>query len=583
MHNNKWAERGVITVLVAGMLLGMLSLGTLVLEMGRYTAGKTQLSAAADSAASSMIASFDPALYERYGLLSIDKDKFTAERVIEYLKFNSDLSAGYQSNKISTLYSLEGVEFSGLYNLTYPALLKRQLLSQAKYRIVPENNTINLYNIRQILDELADKCNSVENEMLRIQNRGNNPQPGGDSTVQMALAALLKTFCPEGSSVQVNKAFDVVLSNASVALLPGTTGTVESFDTTADQEKIANTVLDAIDEIGENITAYDAYTAYEETDVSNNDFENLRGFSAYVDKYHNGTIQVGQNDGTFSAPKALAQKVSQITAGIRAGIATLTPGWEENLLLNTYLSNFFSNRTRRAVSYMGPLETQDFAAGADNLTFYSACTEYLLGGSADEQENQKAAMQVMMSIRMIYNLYLIMNQSSYQPENPWSVSTHLTWAYYETVADLWLQSLYDISVPLNKERPIIPMNDPSKVVAAFASGDFAEGMNKLGWYNGTTFEIPGEKFYYTDSLALSLWFVPNSVKLLRTADLIQLEMRYKEQHLDGGVASFLMSEQNTYCRISVTAKLKSMLPIIPLGGTDSIDSIPFQTIRYAGY
>ena len=172
---------------------------------------------------------------------------------------------------------------------------------------------------------------------------------------------------------------------------------------------------------------------------------------------------------------------------------------------------------------------------------------------------------------------------SYQAQDAWSVSTHLTWAYYETIADLWLQSLYNISVPLNKEMPIIPMNDPARVAEAFAAGDFAEAMNKLGWYNGTTFEIPGEEFYYTDSLALALWFVPNSHKLLRTADLIQLEMRYKEQYLDGGVASFLMREQNTYCRISATAKLNSTLPILSLGGTDSIDSVSFQTIRYAGY
>ena len=137
-------SNGVITVLVSLLLVGILSLGTVVLEAGRFQAAKTQLAEANASAATSMIAAYDSDLYARYGLLAIDTERFTSERCMEYLNFNSDLSIGYKGNRVSRMYTIESVELEGMYNLTYPSVLKRQILSRAKYHVIPQDYELNV-------------------------------------------------------------------------------------------------------------------------------------------------------------------------------------------------------------------------------------------------------------------------------------------------------------------------------------------------------------------------------------------------------------------------------------------------------
>ena len=113
-------------------------------------------------------------------------------------------------------------------------------------------------------------------------------------------------------------------------------------------------------------------------------------------------------------------------------------------------------------------------------------------------------------------------------------------------------------------------------------------MKLLGIFDETKtedqFHVSGADSYsYRDSLALALWFVPNSTKMMRTADLIQLEMRYREQYVELKGATFLMSEQNTYCRIKCQAKLNAILPILSLGENSGINGISFTSIKYVGY
>ena len=67
------------------------------------------------------------------------------------------------------------------------------------------------------------------------------------------------------------------------------------------------------------------------------------------------------------------------------------------------------------------------------------------------------------------------------------------------------------------------------------------------------------------------------------ADLIQLEMRYIEQHVEHTDAEFLMSEQNTFCRVKCTGTLKPVLPIISLGTKSMSDGLSFRSIEYVGY
>ena len=118
MHRRNNSQ-GVITVLVSLLLVGILSLGTLVLEAGRFQAAKTQLAEASGSASTSMIAAYDSELFARYGLLAIDTERFTTERCMDYLNFNSDLSVGYKGNKVSRMYTIDSVEVEGMYTLQY--------------------------------------------------------------------------------------------------------------------------------------------------------------------------------------------------------------------------------------------------------------------------------------------------------------------------------------------------------------------------------------------------------------------------------------------------------------------------------
>jgi len=131
---------------------------------------------------------------------------------------------------------------------------------------------------------------------------------------------------------------------------------------------------------------------------------------------------------------------------------------------------------------------------------------------------------------------------------------------------------------------ILNPNNCASVKNAFSGGSLVSAMSSLGIYNGSDFIVNGsDEFSYRDSLALALWFVPNSEKMMHIADLIQLEMRYEQQYVEHNTARFLMSEQNTFCRVKCTAKLNSILPIVSLGSNSGIHGITFKSIKYAGY
>ena len=589
MRTGKNQERGVITVLVAGLLLCSLSIGTLVIELGRYAAAKTQLSAAADSAATSMIAAYDETLYERYGIMAIDQNSFTTTRCEDYLLFNSDLNSMYSSNNLSTLYSIKSTELTGLYNLTYPAVLKRQILSRAKFHVDPTAVALNTDTAEPFFADLLSKCEYVAGKMDVLLSTGNTTAADTRNQEEVqAVEALMMTFNNSidhgSSSVITNEDYDMVLSDGTVFLLPSSTGTVQSPSMQADQEMISNTVLDAIDETGVDISSFGTVTAYTETDISLRCMEDMKALAAYLDASFAGTSCDDQFTGSYAPGRVIAQYVRDLAKSLPAAWNVLQTDVEQNMLLNAYITNYFSNKTRSADAYMAPYTGQSFSAQADNTTFYAACAEYILGGSASETENQEEAYRCLLAIRMIYNLYMLMAQGSYNAADPWSVSTCFAWAFYESCADVWLQSQYNIAVPFNKGQPLLPLNEPEKIIQAFEAHDFADAMYKLGWYDGTKFVLPGGTAYtYTDCVSLAMWFVPNSTKLQRVADLIQLEMRYRQQYVDGGQATFLMSEQNTYCRVGVTANLRAMLPIISLGSSGTIQGTAFQAIRYAGY
>lgn len=571
-------SNGVITVLVSLLLVGILSLGTVVLEAGRFQAAKTQLAEASASASTSMIAAYDSDLYARYGLLAIDTERFTSERCMDYLNFNSDLSVGYKGNRVSRMYTIESVELEGMYNLTYPSVLKRQILSRAKYHVIPQDYALNIYTMNAFFSDFQNKCQYVSDKITSVASGTASVGTISDVNGDMlgAINALYTTFL-DGERSDSN--CDITLSSATVGLLPSATGTFENSVPTEDLTDINTALSDATTVLGGEgaFLSYGNGTVVAETDVSV-DVSFMREIkTAMKDILSAGDISQSGKD--------IAIEVKQLAQGLNTAINMLSSDAEGNLLLNSYITEYFSNRNNRLQTYSAPAKGTSINGTVENAAFASACVEYVFGGMASEKANQESAHDYLAAIRLINNLYSVMTDSAtFNDDNLYSVIAHIVWANYESCVDVELMSKYNVSVPFNKNNMILPISNPRVVSSAFASKDVASAMRVLGYYDGANFNIPGAyAFSYEDSLSFALWFVPNTDKMLRIADLIQLEMRYKEQHVENVTPQFLMSNQNTYCRVKCISKFSSLLPVISIDSNSGVKGITFQSIKYAGY
>ncbi len=577
MHkrNNR---KGVITVLVSLLLVGVLSVGTVVLEAGRLHAAKTQLSEASISAATSMIAAYDADLYERYGLLAIETERFTTERAIDYVNFNADQATGYTGNRLSRLYSVNSVEMTGMYNLTYPSVLKRQILSRAKYHIVPQNNTLNVYTIDGFFADFQNKCQYVAEQLAPAAN---GSATGGEITdipedVQRALTSLYMTYYTVDMA---DAGCDVTLSSSTLSMLPSVTGVVKGEAPEEDVTDINAVLADATSVLGGAgaVLSYNNGTVLKEIDVSVS-----ASFSPYIQNYLQDVVSLPD---TVSSVPYVAGKIRSMAQGYNTAINVLKSDKESNLLLNSYITEYFSNRNYKINTYAAPAKGTSINGTMENATFASACVEYIFGGNSREKANQEVAYSYLQGIRLIYDLYAVMTSSGwYNPYNAYSVAAHIAWADFESIVDMELLTKYNQAVPLNKNRMALQIHAAASIVDAFTPNDSAVALAALGIYDGAAMYVSGSyALTYKDSLAVALWFVPNTNKMTRLADLIQLEMRYREQYVENKTATFLMSNQNTYCRIRCNAKFIGALPVISLDTDQSTRGIQFQTVKYAGY
>lgn len=570
---------GVITVLVSLMLVSFLSLGTLVIEAGRFQVAKNQLTDATISSGTSMIAAYNPDLYDRYGLLSIDSERFTEARAKEYLEYNADLSPSFLGNRVSRLYSIDSIELQGMYNLTYPAILKQQMLSRAKYHVIPQDYALNLYTIDAFFADLQNKCEYVVNALGSVAN--GTAASGSNADVNPAMLTALNALYETFKGVKkYDEQCNITLTPGTVSLLPSTTGTVESPVPAEDAETIQNTLAHATSLLGGSASNLSTPgTLFSQTDVSFN--------PSFIAGMTEGIKNVASLSDPNAAAQTYAANCMNIAQAINSSIDMLTPDKEGNLLLNSYISKYFSNRNYLVDGYSGPGKGSSFTG--ENGNFAAACVEYIFGGDAIEKNNQESAYHYILAIRLINNLYAVLTNSlSFHPDNAYVALSHIAWAYYETCCDMELLTTYTASVPMNKYNMILNVNAPEASASAFASKDFVGAMKRLGIFDESRaeeqFRVSGvDSYSYRDSLALALWFVPNSAKMMRTADLIQLEMRYREQYVELKGATFLMSEQNTYCRMKCGAKLNSILPIVSLGSNSGVNGIAFTSIKYVGY
>lgn len=572
-HNSK----GVITVLISLLLVGVLSIGTLVIEAGRFQAAKTQLSEANTSAATSMIAAYDSELYGRYGLLAIDSEKFTPARAADYLNFNSDQASGYRGNRLTRMYVVDSVELTGLYNLTYPSIMKRQILSRAKYHVIPQNYALNVYTMDAFFADFQNKCTYVANQLAPVANGYAYTGSVEDIDPDM-LAALATLYVTYTDLKNYDPACDVTLSAGTTSLLPSVTGTVENDVPSEDIADINTALSDATTLLGGegSVLSYNNGSVVNEIDVAID--------VSFVPDIKNQLTDITSAPYLPSDIRNLAGDTRMLAQSLNAAINVLNSDKEASVLLNSYIVEYFSNRNYRVSTYSAPAKGTS-VSGMENAAFASACVEYVFGGNSSEKSNQSEAYSYLQAIRLINNLYAVMTDSnSFDANNAYVVAAHLAWANYESIVDMELLTTYNVTVPFNKNRMILPVNSAGDVTSAFASKSTADALSALGYHNGSTFVIPGSyAFSYKDSLLFGLWFVPNSEKLLRVADLIQLEMRYREQYVEHKTATFLMSEQNTYCRIKCIGKYSAVLPMISLDSSDSARGVVFQSIKYAGY
>lgn len=571
---------GVITILVSLMLTGILSLGTLVLEAGRLAAARTQLAEASSSAATSMIASFDQTLYDRFGLLAIDTDRFTPDRCQNYIEFNSDLYAGYMGNNATKMYDVTDVELSGLYNLTYPSVLKRQLLSRAKYHVALKETGINQYNMDTFFADYQQKCDyvtSAMSEIMALNGQGTIQTGTVNDQMKTALELMAVTMGGYADTITAIVNYDHNVGIGDMSELPSKTGTIESALNQGDLDVIHNTHQNAADLTGSDILT-ESGEIYSEVSISVDGIRDLKDLLDII-----GDPYADANRGSYEKSAEVAGKIYVVTQAVSAAIDVLKSQDESNLLLNSYITAYFNNNNCEVAGSWHPDDGWG-GSGDASENFAGAAVEYVFGGMSSELKNQEAAMQYMLAIRLINNLYSVLNSSSYDVGNPGCVAAHICWAYYESLLDLRLTTSYNAAVPFTKNQLFLRLDDMDSVITALQTSDIESAIVALGIYDGEEFVMNGfYQFDYTDSLGLALWLIPNSQKLLRVADLIQMEMRYKESVVDGGTAQFLMSEQNTYCRVAVSAELNALLPVISMSGGQGLMGLDLNTIKYVGY
>ena len=576
--------RGVISIFVALMMTGILSLGTFVLEAARLQAARTQLDQAVSSAASSMLSSYNLDLQERYGIFAIDVQRANEAVCRDYVEFNSDLAADAYGNNVTRLYRIGDVEMTGVYNLTYPHILKRQLLTVAKYNLPPEVSAFNMYTAPYVLDDLQMKCQYVSDKMQEILDTTKSGAVDSLSTeLRNALLALDKTFA---DIKKFDETHGITLSRDTVSKLPSMTGTVESEIQASDTQTVGALNADAVNKLGlsAGVLSSSPLEAHQ-TDVS----VNLTALSKLNTCHKAAWVGAVGLDVSLREEylASLPEQYKKMAETVNAAINILREDADGNLLLNTYISQMFSNRQHITNQYIGP-GPGSVDDNSEDMAFAKASCEYVFGGKASETQNQQTAYDYIMALRLIGNLYASLSEAnSFDAADTYSAASCMALAYYETCIDMYLLTQHNVAVPLQKQTQILRMENAAEIASAFADRNVENALSALGYYNETldSFEISGiDCLNYTDSLNLSLWMVPNTQKLLRVADLMQLEMRYQQRYIEKIPVTFLMYEQNTYCRVECSANMNTILPIISIGGTEhSLQGLSLSTLRYAGY
>lgn len=564
--------QGVITVFISLLLMTVLSFGTLIIEAGRYQSAKNQLSEVNISAASSVLSNYDMDLYQRFGILAFTDDNDTKAAFSENVLFDSDLNADYIGNNATCLYRISDSNMTGFYNLTYPSVLKRQILSKSKYLKSSYSFALNTNNVNEFLGSFISKCGTVQ-PILNAAVGGTNP-----SGLVMAACSYVESAFTD---LKIYDEGSVANLSASVtSILPSKTGTVKDSVPDSEVEAIQATLDDAkkvVPAYSSSIGNISAVNEDDEDTVSvSMDYSGIREKM----KRQQVTGTGGLADIAANIVSAMGNAMSQLSSGDSSQV---------NLMINSYLAKHCANRTYIPNGYSGATDSRS------SENFVSSCAEYIFNGSGSEKDNQEAAYWMIFFLRFVDNMNCIAN-NAFASSAP--AATKVLLGYYESLIDMELMTAYgnSVYVPMTKTGLFL---DPSRITA-FSSfsrtcdilsvlknniGSVKTVKKTVGESETDCYTVDGTfDAGYSDYIAAALWFVSNSDKLMRFSDLIQIEMRYKQAHVLGETVSFQSKKYYTYCRVKTDATLSTLLPVISVN-TDgnAFAGTTFTSTKYVGF
>ena len=125
-------RRGVVSVFMAIILIAIISLSSLLVELGRKRSIDSMFQQMVETSAFSTLSNYDRELYKRFTLMALSPnvDENTLEKYM-----NACLNTGVSDSKIiDQEIALEDLSFQGLYDLANPNVLRNQIEENWKYR-----------------------------------------------------------------------------------------------------------------------------------------------------------------------------------------------------------------------------------------------------------------------------------------------------------------------------------------------------------------------------------------------------------------------------------------------------------------
>lgn len=130
LQNNK----GMVTILLSLILIPIMSLSSLMMEIGRAVSAKELVKEAEKSSIMSLMACYEKTLLEDYGITGVHytSNEDLNRQFLEYMNFNSD-NEGSDSTAFGKVYKIENAEVAGIYNLANYSVMMHSLIECGKY------------------------------------------------------------------------------------------------------------------------------------------------------------------------------------------------------------------------------------------------------------------------------------------------------------------------------------------------------------------------------------------------------------------------------------------------------------------